>query len=633
MFASRRFIVFAACLAQLLISVHCLEAGTPTAAQALALRPIQKDVEYDRPAGEDKAKCTVKPHGERETTGWVVRDHLGRFLRKFVDTNRDNKVDLWCYYKNGIEVYRDVDSDFNGKADQYRWLGTSGIRWGIDRDEDGRIDSWRMISPEEVTAEVVAALRDRDAGRFKHLLLTRSELSSLGLGAEQAKALAAKIAAAADNFASAARRQNVVDHNTDWVHFGGTRPGVIAAGTNGSKQDILIYDNVTAVVETNGKHAQLAIGTLVRVDDKWRVIDVPRGLADGQPGGFFFNSAFSTIPTADHLPSAGVSEATQKLMTQFQDVERSLASARTAAERAQLNDQRADLLEQLAAAATSDEERENWIRQYAETVSAAIQTGDYPGGLERLKKFHTQLAKSADQSDLVAYVKYRHMNAVYTKSLEDPNVDYAKVQESWLELLREFVEDFPKSDDAADAMLQLALAEEFAGKEDEAKQWYSRIVKDFESSPLRDKAQGAVRRLESVGRSMDVRGRSLRGQAVDLADYRGKVVLVHYWATWCDLCHDEFKILKNLQAKYSRRGFAMIGICLDNERQSAIDFTRSARIGWPQLHEEGGLDGRLATQYGILTLPAMMLVGKNGEVVRRSIYASELDAELDKHLK
>ena len=41
-----------------------------------------------------------------------------------------------------IEVYRDVDANFNGKADLYRWLGTAGTRAGVDRDEDGQIDAW-----------------------------------------------------------------------------------------------------------------------------------------------------------------------------------------------------------------------------------------------------------------------------------------------------------------------------------------------------------------------------------------------------------------------------------------------------------------------------------------------------------
>ena len=109
----------------------------------------------------------------------------GQGLRRFLDTNNDNKVDMWCYYKDGIEVYRDLDTDFDGKTDQYRWLNTAGTKWGLDPDEDGRINSWKTISPEEVSAEVVAGLRDKDAARFLRLLPTADEIATLGLGEKQ----------------------------------------------------------------------------------------------------------------------------------------------------------------------------------------------------------------------------------------------------------------------------------------------------------------------------------------------------------------------------------------------------------------------------------------------------------------
>ena len=96
----------------------------------------------------DVASRPTKMPGE---TAWVVTGPAGETLRQFVDSNADNKVDQWRYFRGGIEVYRDVDKDFDGKADQYRWLGTAGTRWGLDIDEDGEIDRWKSISPEEAT--------------------------------------------------------------------------------------------------------------------------------------------------------------------------------------------------------------------------------------------------------------------------------------------------------------------------------------------------------------------------------------------------------------------------------------------------------------------------------------------------
>src|SRR4051812_23938796 len=103
--------------------------ASPTAQQILAAyQPLQKDAQIDTPEGGDLAKCTIAV----SKSGYVVRDGSGQMLRNFKDTNGDGVVDQWCYFKEGVEVYRDIDSNFNSKPDQYRWLNTAGMRWAID---------------------------------------------------------------------------------------------------------------------------------------------------------------------------------------------------------------------------------------------------------------------------------------------------------------------------------------------------------------------------------------------------------------------------------------------------------------------------------------------------------------------
>ena len=611
-------------------------AATPTVKQALGLRPMQADVDYDRPTGAAIEKCTVKAESSKSGSGWVVRDGAGQLLRKFLDTNRDNKVDRWCYFKDGIEVYRDVDANFNGKSDQYRWLGTAGTRWGMDKDEDRQIDSWRIISAEEVSAEVVAALRDRDASRFKRVLLTANELDSLGVGVKVGSELAKKVKSASTTFPAVAQRQKVVTADSNWIHFGGNIPGVLPSGTDGSTKDVIVYDNVTAVVETDGKHAQIAIGTLVKVENTWRVVDLPQGLIAGQANatntGIFFNAAHTPVP--EDVPGApAIDDKLQKLITEFERINRTIESAVSSAQKKTLNEERAIVLEQLVKASKEKDDRNNWIRQYTDTVSGAAQMGNYPGGLERMKKFYESLSKDGDKTAAAAYLKYRTIDVAYSLAVQDPKAEYEKVQATWLEQLEGFIAQYPKAEDAADAMLQIGLAREFDGKDDEAKVWYKRIVSDFPSSEYVKKASGAVRRLDSVGKPIRLQGRTSDGRALDTASYRGKVLLIHYWATWCEPCKQELSTLKNLQAKYGAKGFSLVGVSLDNERADLTNYLRTNRLAWPQLFEEGGLDSRLANELGILTLPAMILVDNQGKVVKRSIHAAELDVELGKLIR
>ncbi len=278
----RIFMRIAAVLTVATVVPGHLFAAAPSVESALKLKPLQVDIDYETPTGDAVKQCTITPIKSKTMSGWVVQNANGQLLRQFVDSNRDKKVDQWRYYKDGIEVYRDIDGNHNGKADQYRWLGTGGTRWGLDKNEDGKVDSWRVISAEELTAEVVAALRDRDAARFTCLLLTSDELKSLQLGDTQTQQLRAKISAAAGGVEALARRQQFVDEKTSWVNFGGVRPGVVPAGTEGSQLDLVVYENVSAMISSADTHSQVIIGTLVRVGDAWRMIDLPRSLVDAQ---------------------------------------------------------------------------------------------------------------------------------------------------------------------------------------------------------------------------------------------------------------------------------------------------------------------------------------------------------------
>jgi thiol-disulfide isomerase/thioredoxin len=610
------------------------QAAGPTAEQALKLAPIQKDVEFDTPAEAEIKNCTIKGEKVGDDSAWVVRDASGQTLRKFVDSNGDNVVDQWCYYRDGIEVYRDVDGNFNGKADHYRWLATAGSRWATDENEDGRIDAWKQISAEEVTAEVVRALGEQDAARFTRLLPTDSELKSLGLGAEQTKLVHEKVAAAKSGFAELARRQKSITAKTNWIHFGGTRPGTVPAGVDGSTKDLLVYENVLAMIETAGTHGQVQVGTLVRAGDVWRVIDLPRVAGDESSevadAGFFFKARANRQAMA--AASEGPNGKAQQLLTELEAIDKAAMQATDVAQQSKHHAKRADILEQLAAESTTPEDRAQWVRQLADSVSAAAQSGAYPDGVERLNKLFTKLDADGADKNLAAYVKFRYLTAEYGVSLQDPKVDFPKVQSKWLESLQKFVEDHPDVPDAAEAMMQLGIAQEFAGQEDEAKKWYAKVKTAFASTNSGKKAAGAITRLESVGQVIRLSGKTTAGTSIDLASYKGKLVLIHYWATWCQPCLSDINTIKQLHLKYGSAGFAPIGINLDSNSKDLAAYLQQNRLTWPQVNEPGSLEGRLANELGILTLPTMILVDKDGRVLNRNITISELEDELKKRV-
>jgi thiol-disulfide isomerase/thioredoxin len=617
-------------------------AEAPSVEQALKLAPVQKNADYDRVTPDEAAKCTIKAEKIGGETGWVVRDPSGQMLRRFADTNGDNVVDLWCYYQNGIEVYRDIDSQKNGsKADQYRWLNTAGSRWGVDADENGVIDSWKLISAEEVTAEAVAALATGDAQRFGRLLLTKEELGSLGLGAERATELTARLTEAPKAFAEQAKAQKSLSAGTKWLHFGGSRPGVVPAGTDDSTADVVVYENVLAMVDTDGKDGQVQIGTLVRVGDNWRLIDSPTLPPPGEQlasTGFFFQPSLPprTEGTTENMAGAP-SDAVQKLLDRLQEIDDALAKAGTPEEQTKINEERTTILEQLADASTTPEDRAQWVRQLADTASAAVQAGSYAGGAERLKALSEKFAQSGDDDELAAYVEFRYLMADYGASVQQANVDFPAVQTKWLESLEKFVEAHPKSPDAAEAMLQLGIAQEYAGQDDQAKAWYQKIVTDFPSASNTAKAAGAARRLDSVGKPMTLRAKAFNvNGTVDLAakPFKGNYVLVHYWATWCEPCKADLEEIQDLIARFGNRGgFTAVGVNLDSKPEEVTAFLKQNRLTWPQVFEAGGLDSRLANEMGILTLPTMILIDPKGNVVNRNAQLNDVEKLLKANAK
>lgn len=622
--------LFAAALGAALLShtSGSSAADTPDIKFALSLAPLQSNVDFETPTGAEAASAKVEAFRQDGWSGWIVRGADGRLLRRFLDTNGDGDTDMWCYFKDGVEVYRDVDSDFDGKADQYRWLGTAGIRWGEDKNQDRRIDRWKSISAEEVSAELVAAIANADSDRFERLLISPEELKELGLGKEYEAKLESKRRQAIRDFPRFASEQKAIAPTAKWVHFAASMPGTIPLGTGGAEKDIVVYENAVAMYESSGETGQLIVGTLLKTESAWRLVDLPQnGAGDQSVAGFFFSGA--TLAQGDTPANGGISGDLQAFVTSLEKIDAQLRSASGAAA-AKLHAQRADCLEGIIANCAPDQ-RASWLRQLVDTVGAAVQENAYPDGLNRLQTLSRKLADKND--DLQSYVDFQIISCDYAMRLSKVSnqADFPKVQEWWLTALEKFVGEHPRTTEAAQAMLQLGLSKEFEDNEKEAIQWYAKVANQFRDSEQGKKAAGAVSRLESVGRVIDLDGKTLDNKSFRISQLRGKPIVIHYWATWCEPCKQDMKLLRQLQARYQRAGLQIVGINVDGVRADAVRFVNETKHPWITLFAEGGLDSSpLANALGVQTLPTMLLIDKAGKVVRHNVSASQLDAEIEK---
>jgi thiol-disulfide isomerase/thioredoxin len=596
-------------------------AAQPSVEYALGLKPKQF-VEYDIPSEEEAKMATLAMEKTNGMTSWVVRSAAGILLRRFADTNGNRVVDQWSYCKDGLEVYRDIDTDHNTKPDQCRWFGVAGSRWGIDANEDGAIDEWKVLSPEEATAEIVRALANREPAIFNRLLPSTAELEGVGFAEELFAQVSTQVTDAKKLFEALSREQKEVTLQTQWTAMLAGLPGVIPRSPDGATADITAYDNVVALTEVaGGGGGQIFVGSLVRFGSVWRPLALPQ-LSSSSGTVTESLSIFSPRMDSAALQAGTESETLQPFLEQLRIIEQEMQKAERA-DLAELITKQVRILDDVAKRAEGDE-KEFWLRQLAETLAAAAQEGTMPNALGELEELSEKLP--ADEP-LKSFLAFRLASARYATRMQDKDADIEKVQAAWLEELAAFVEVYPEAQDAAEASLQISIADEFSGKEESAMQRYQQIVNNFPSSASARKASGALRRLKAVGKPLNLSGTTIDGQKISLQQFKGKPVLVHYWATWCEPCKVDIARIRELQEKY-QRDIVVVGIALDEDKSVLQQFLAKKPLNWPQLFEPGGLDGRLAEDLGVLTLPTMLLIDKEGIVVERNILVTDLENKL-----
>jgi thiol-disulfide isomerase/thioredoxin len=219
---------------------------------------------------------------------------------------------------------------------------------------------------------------------------------------------------------------------------------------------------------------------------------------------------------------------------------------------------------------------------------------------EELKEFDALLAEHKDEkTDAVAQVLY--MKALlYVEVIND----YDKGGES----LKQLKADFPETQ---------------AGKN------VDKVLASFDQHKEAMKIQLA---LKPGVVFPDFNEKDLAGEPLSIAKFKGKVVLVDFWATWCGPCVAELPNVLAAYKKYHDKGFEIIGISLDQDENALKSFIKEKGMVWPQYFDGKSWDSKLGQKYGLNSIPMTFLLDQEGKIVAKGLRGSALDAQLAKLL-
>ena len=261
----------------------------------------------------------------------------------------------------------------------------------------------------------------------------------------------------------------------------------------------------------------------------------------------------------------------------------------------------------------------SYEKQRIDCVVAMYQTGKYPKGRDNLEKLIALGGK------LGSYAAFRKLSADNAIESDKPGANLLKVQESFIQKVEAFLKDHPDSDETADALFQLAVVREFNNEEAEARTAYARLAREFGATETGKKAVGALRRLDLVGKPLELAGEGPQG-AVNLTKLRGKSILVVFWSAAIDSGRRDLAELIKLREKHAGK-LEIVSVNLDNDAEARDRYLKGNPLPWPQIHEAKGTDGKLADDFGVFSLPTMILVGADGKVVNRNLPRSARSRE------
>ena len=224
------------------------------------------------------------------------------------------------------------------------------------------------------------------------------------------------------------------------------------------------------------------------------------------------------------------------------------------------------------------------------------------------------------EADLAPELK--QFDTLLEKHKGEKTDDVAQILNMKAVLYLQVLENGPKAIELAERVKKEFPETKFGKNAD---QMIDAIKKQEESNKIQ-------RSLVEGSKFPDFEAKDTDGKPLSVASYKGKVVLVDFWATWCGPCVAELPNVQKAYEKYHAKGFDIIGISLDKERTKLTEFIKSRNMPWRQYFDGQFWQNKLAVKYGVNSIPATYLLDGKGVIIGKNLRGEALEAALAKAL-
>ncbi|MFT3737427.1 MAG: TlpA disulfide reductase family protein [Breznakibacter sp.] len=192
-----------------------------------------------------------------------------------------------------------------------------------------------------------------------------------------------------------------------------------------------------------------------------------------------------------------------------------------------------------------------------------------------------------------------------------------------------FIKANPKSVVAAYALYRDFAYGLSAGELEQAVSWFDQSLL---ASPYIKQVKELIeirKRVALGNKAIDFSAPSPNGDTVTLSDFYGNYLLLDFWASWCGPCRKENPNLVKAYRKFKEKGFNIVGVSLDKDRERWLSAVASDSLDWVHVSDLLFWDSKPAQLYGIRSIPSNFLLGADGTIIGQNLHGDELEKKLE----